>query len=262
MSDDSYFVRLSGGRFQPTRHTGGGWSPEEQHVSPMAGLLTHAIDRHVADRGADELVTARITFDILGTIAIEAFDVRVETVRAGRTIELLEAIAEARGRPVVRARAWRLIRTDTTEVAGGHPNRLPAPDDLAAWPLSLLWPGGYIASLDYRPVEPAAPGRATAWVRTPLDLVAGEAASELARFIALVDTANGIAVRVPPGTWFYPNVDLSIHLYRQPGGEWVGLDTEVVFGPTGQGLTSTVLHDQDGPVGRAEQTLTIRPRRQ
>ena len=35
--------------------------------------------------------------------------------------------------------------------------------------------------------------------------------------------------------------------------------TTVVFGPTGQGLTSSVLHDESGPVGRAEQTLTIRP---
>jgi hypothetical protein len=65
-------------------------------------------------------------------------------------------------------------------------------------------------------------------------------------------------VREQPGTWFYPNVDLAIYIWRQPGGDWVGLDTTVVFGPDGVGLTSTVLHDDVGPVGRAEQTLTIR----
>jgi hypothetical protein len=254
----SYFVRLSDERFGATEHTGGAWSPSEQHFSPMAGLLTHAIDRYVTARGTDDLVTARITFDILGTIAIDEFDVRVEVIRSGRTIELLEVIATARGRPVVRGRAWRLVRSDTSDIAGGQPDRLPPPDGLHSWPLGSAWPGGYIASIDFRPIERPEPGRTAAWLRTPLDLVAGEDASGLARFVALTDTANGIAVRQSPEAWFYPNVDLSIHLYRQPEGGWVGLDTVVVFGPDGQGLTSTTLHDQIGPVGRAEQTLTIR----
>jgi hypothetical protein len=61
--------------------------------------------------------------------------------------------------------------------------------------MSDLWPGGYIASLDVRPVAPPRPGRATVWVCTPLDLVACVPASPLASFLALVDTANGIAVR-------------------------------------------------------------------
>ncbi|EFF89683.1 conserved hypothetical protein [Streptomyces sp. e14] len=56
-----------------------------------------------------------------------------------------------------------------------------------------------------------------------------------------------------------PNVDLTVHLHRRPEGGWTGLDTTVVFGPSGQGLTSTVLHDVRGPVGRAEQILTVRP---
>jgi hypothetical protein len=57
----------------------------------------------------------------------------------------------------------------------------------------------------------------------------------------------------------YPNVDLTVHLHRQPEGPWTGLDTTVTFGPTGQGLTSTVLHDLNGPVGHAQQILTVRP---
>jgi hypothetical protein len=74
-----------------------------------------------------------------------------------------------------------------------------------------------------------------------------------------VDTANGIAVRRSPREWMFPNVDLTIHLHRQPTGDWVGLDTTVIFGTGGHGLTSTVLHDVLGPVGQASQTLTVRP---
>ncbi len=74
-----------------------------------------------------------------------------------------------------------------------------------------------------------------------------------------MDTANGIAVRRPPTEWMFPSVDPTVHLHRRPGGDWTGLDTTVVFGPTGQGLTSTVPHDLDGPVGTAQQILTVRP---
>jgi len=90
-------------------------------------------------------------------------------------------------------------------------------------------------------------------------VVAGEPSSPHASFIALVDTANGIAVRQSPTEWMFPNLDLTVHLFRQPQGEWVGLDTTVTFGRAGHGLTSTVLHDEHGAIGRAEQILTVRP---
>src|SRR6476661_4545434 len=108
-----YFIRTGSSRFLPTHHTAGAWSTSEQHFSPLGGLLTHETERSAAARGSHELVTSRITFDILGTVAIDEFDVRVEVVRPGRTIELVEAIASAGGRPVVRARTWRVIRGDT-----------------------------------------------------------------------------------------------------------------------------------------------------
>jgi hypothetical protein len=256
----AYFERLAPYRFRATDHTGGAWSVTEQHISPLNGLLVHAMDRFVADRGTgDGLVTGRIAFDILGVVPIAEVDVHVEVVRPGRTIELLEAVAVSGGRPVLRARAWRLARHDTEAVAGGSPDALPSPAGLPSASLSGVWPGGYIASLEVRPLRAPEPGRATVWLATPVALVADEPASELARFVGLVDIANGIAVRESPEAWRFPNVDLTVHLHRQPAGHWVGLDTTVVFGPDGSGLTTTVLHDLTGPVGRAEQLLTVRP---
>lgn len=256
----AYFERLAPGRFRATDSTGGAWSVAEQHISPLNGLLVHAMDRFVAERGTGEgLVTARIAFDILGVVPIGEVGVHVEVVRPGRTIELLEAVAVSGERPVLRARAWRLARHDTAAVAGGQPDALPPPGAPSSSPLSSVWPGGYIASLDVRPLSAPEPGRATVWLASPVALVADERVSGLARFIGLVDTANGIAVRTSPKAWMFPNVDLTVHLHRQPAGRWVGLDTTVVFGPDGHGLTTTVLHDLDGPVGRAEQLLTVRP---
>ncbi|WP_181139518.1 thioesterase family protein [Streptomyces sp. Ru71] len=259
MSTGSYFERIEEHRYKPTPHVSGAWDPDEMHFSPLGGLVVHALDRHLADRPASGLTLSRISFDILGRLALDECEIRIETIRPGRTIELLEAVALIGGRPVVRARAWLLADGDTTAVADGASDRLTPPDALDSWPLTSVWPGGYIASLDVRPLAPPRPGRTTAWISTDLDLVAGEPVGALASYVALVDTANGIAVRRPPTAWMFPNVDLTIHLHRRPEGRWTGLDTTVVFGPTGQGVTSTVLHDIAGAVGHAQQILTLRP---
>ena len=56
----------------------------------------------------------------------------------------------------------------------------------------------------------------------------------------------------------FPNLDLQIHMYREPEGQWLGLEVQQSYGTDGIGLTSTVLHDTSGPFGRAEQILTVR----
>ncbi|GGY80327.1 thioesterase family protein [Streptomyces nitrosporeus] len=259
MSTGSYYERVDEHRYRPTPHAGGAWDPGEQHFSPLGGLVVHALDQHLASRPGGALPVARISYDILGRLALDECEIRIEAVRPGRTIELLEAVVLIAGRPVVRARAWLLGTQDTGAVAGGGAAPLTPPEDLAPWPMAGLWPGGYVRSLEVRPVAPPAPGRATAWISSRLDLVAGETASPLASYVALVDTANGIAVRESPTAWMFPNVDLTVHLHRQPEGHWTGLDTTVTFGPAGHGITSTVLHDTTGPVGHAQQILTVRP---
>ncbi|MGW3564409.1 thioesterase family protein [Streptomyces sp. NPDC000941] len=255
----SYYERIDEGRYKPTAHASGAWSTDEQHFSPLGGLVVHAMERHLDSEARPGMLFSRLSFDILGRIALDECQISVETVRPGRTIELVEAAVTIAERTVVRARAWLLAAQDTSAVAGGEPAALPAPEPLDGWALSEQWPGGYIASLDLRPVGTPRPGRTTAWVSTPLALVHGEQSGALANYIALVDTANGIAVRQPPTQWMYPNVDMSVHLYRRPEGRWTGLDTTVVFGATGLGVTSTVLHDVHGPVGYAQQALTVRP---
>ena len=260
---DCYFVRLAADagedRFLATEHTGGAWSLTEQHIAPLTGLGVHVIERHLALPGVDDtLAIGRITFDILGVVPIEEVTFRVSVVRPGRSIDLVEAVGSCRGRDVLVVRAWRMAVGDTSPVAGGLPPTMPAPADVPAWDMAGVWPGGFIASIDVRRTADSAPGAATAWVDTPLPLVADEPVSILARFVGLVDTANGIGVREDPREWMFPNLDLSIHLFRQPVPGPVGIANHVTFGPDGRGLTAAVLHDLDGPVGRAAQSLTVR----
>ncbi len=255
----AYLTALGGGRYLPSEHAGGAWQPGELHFAPLGGLLTHAIERHRAAAGGSPLVLCRIAFDILGFLALDEIAVRVDTRRPGRTIELTEATASIAGRDVAVARTWHSVACDTGAVAGGAAAPLPPPEQAHAAAFDPAWGGGFVRSLELRQAGDAAPGRSTAWVTSPLELLEGEAASPLARWLGLVDVVNGVAVRATPDAWMFPNLDLTVHLLREPAGPWLGLDTTVAFGATGQGITAAALHDERGHVGLAMQTLTVRP---
>jgi hypothetical protein len=205
---------------------------------------------------------ARVTYEILGLIPLEPTTLRVRILRPGRTIELLEAVASVGGRDVVRALAWRLAIQDTSTVSGGLPPALPPRERCTPFGATATWPGGYIRSIEVLRGPEREPGVGQAWRRTAHPLVEGEPATPTAAFLGLVDTANGMNVRLDPREWAFPNIDLTVHLYRAPQGgpgRWVGFDTLVTIGAGGVGLTSTTLHDELGPVGRSEQILTVRP---
>lgn len=223
-------------------------------MSPISGLLLHSLLRH---EPRPELQLARVTFEILGIIPGKTTEIQVETLRPGRSIELMQATAVIEGRAAVRATAWFLAVRDTTEVAGFEARRLP---HSGADPEELhnKWGGGFIRSLQVMSEPGKEPGRGWSWLHTDTTLVDGEPVHPTAALLLLADTANGIAPRLPPQEWTFPNIDLSIHLVRQPTGEWLGLDVTGDIGPSGVGITSAVLHDQDGPFGRSQQILTLR----
>lgn len=243
--------------YESTIHAQGAWNDHEQHMAPVSGLLVHCLESH---EPRPELRIARVSYDILGLIPFGVFDVTTRTVRAGRTIELIEAELSVEGRVAVRASAWRLQRTDTTAISAIEDERMPGPGGLDDDASFAEWPGGYIRSFEARLAPGHRAGRGRAWLRPLHPLVDNEPVSDLARLLGVADTTNGIATRVPPvpGGWAFPNVDLQVHLYREPAGEWLGLENSVSFGADGIGLTSTVLHDTSGPFGRAEQILTLR----
>lgn len=255
----AYYQRLDAERFQPTVHAQGAWNDHEQHMAPVSGLVAHALERH---EPRPDLVMARVNYEILGLIPLEPTTLRVRTLRPGRTIELLEAVASVGGRDVVRAQAWRLATRETSAVAGGLPGAMPPRERCAPFGATATWPGGYIRSIEALRGPACEPGQGQAWIRTAHPLVDGEPVTPTAAFLGLVDTANGMNVRLDPREWAFPNVDLAVHLYRTPQGgpgRWIGFDTLVTIGTGGVGLTSTALHDELGPVGRAEQILTVRP---
>lgn len=254
----AYFELLDEHRYRATGHVSGAWDTATQHIAPALGLLTHAVEADRDRRRDDRLAVARLTFEILGTIPVEELDVRVEVRRPGRTVELVEASLSHAGRPAVLLRAWLIQPRDTGALHGIGFDPIPGPEDVPAWDPTTVWPGGFIESVEVRRRQ-VRPGRAVFWVRTPLPLIDGVAASRLASTVGLFDIANGMTVRADPREVAFPNLDLTAHLVTEPRGEWVGFDTTVSFGPGGLGLTSSVLHDVHGPIGTLAQALTVRP---
>ena len=66
-----------------------------------------------------------------------------------------------------------------------------------------------------------------------MPLVAGEQPSPLERMLVMADAASGISHVVDWKTWVFINVELGIHLERQPEGEWMAMDAVTRLGPTG-----------------------------
>lgn len=256
--ENAYFVPLGDGRFDATRHVGGAWFADEQHIAPMLGLLTHLVEVDRDLRRSDGMVLGRLAFEILGRVKIAEVSTQVRVPRPGRGVELVEAVASQDGRDVVSLRAWLMKPDDSRGVAGTPLSPIPSPEETPPWDPTEEWPGEFIRSVEVRRSKQG-PGRGQFWARTNVPLIATTTYSRLAAFVGLLDIANGMMVRAHPKEIAFPNVDLTVHLFTMPEGEWVGLDTSVTFGTAGTGVTSSVVHDRNGPVGVMAQMLTVRP---
>jgi len=89
-----------------------------------------------------------------------------------------------------------------------------------------------------------------------------EPTTPLTRLVATADFGNGVSAALPFEDYLFINADLTIHLWRHPQGEWIGLDAQTLLASGGIGTAESVLHDVSGPVGRAFQTLVVQPRGQ
>jgi hypothetical protein len=257
---DAFYEPLSDGRFHSTVHSTGPWSPKTQHLGPPSALLVRALEALPA---AAPMLVARVTVEILGPVPVAELSVSAGVERPGRSVELLGAELSAGGRTVARARAWRHARSDTSAVAVGVDEPLAPPEDGAPMHRPEDWGFGYLDAMEWRALvgHLGKPGPATVWARQGVDLVAGERPTGLQRVFVVADSGNGVSSRMNPLEWLFINSELTVHLYREPTGEWIGLDATTAIGPDGIGSAFSVLHDSNGAVGRGAQALLVRPQR-
>lgn len=248
--------------YQSNKHAQGAWNPHEQHMAPATGVLCAEIEAFMP---REDVRIGRVGLDIFGLIHFGEFCIQTKLLRAGRTIELIEAVMTAKDNICIVARAWRLKISDTTAVAGLENQDIAAPDTLPDWEGLRHWGGGYIQSIRAKADPKNRHGRGIVWINTDLPMICHEntvlPTSDFVHIMGMVDTANGIVPRIQQSDsiqWIFPNVDLQIHLLRLPVGSWLGLETMQQIGSDGVGLTSSVLHDRQGVFGHSEQILTVR----
>jgi len=253
---EAFFEPLGGGRFAATEHTSGPWDPASQHAGPPAALLSRALARCAPREGT---LLSRLTFEVLGAVPVAEVEVEAQVARPGRTVELLEAELRAGGRTAMTARAWRIpvaaAPSAGLDTLAPLPPRPPEPTPPPS-------PFGYGEAVELRFASGAwrEPGPTTVWTRLRVGIVAGEPPSPLERVLAVADSGNGVSALLPWEEWLFINPELTVHVQREPRGEWICLDAATTIAQGGAGVARSVLSDEDGPVAYGAQSLLVTPR--
>jgi Thioesterase-like superfamily len=254
------FYEPDGETYVATASTRGPWDPQHQHAGPPAGLLGREIER--CGDGAGHV--GRITFEILRPVPIAGLRVGAEVVRPGRRVEMIEAsLSDTAGTELMRARAWRLRGSPLELEPPAAREPIPSPAEGVE---GDYFPTGervgYHTAIEYRFISGSFtdPGPATVWMRMRERLVAGEDPTPLQRVLVVADSGNGVSSALDWRRYSFVNVDLSVHLERLPGGEWLCLDAVTLPQPEGVATSDALLLDERGRIGRAMQTLLISAR--
>jgi hypothetical protein len=220
------------------------------------------------EQALPELRLARISVDLGRPVPMAGFTIRTDVVRAGRaTGTTRAAIVDRDGTERVTATGMHVgvapvplfeQRLDNT---GARTPRFAdaVPGEFPIGPFRHGLPGfRHGVEVRYPEGDDNRPGATTVWMRT-VPLLAGEEPSPFQRICPLADCGNAFSRHAEPDQVQFVNTDLVVALHRDPVGEWLGSYATSSWQPSGVGLADALLFDDEGPVGRALQTLLLRP---
>jgi hypothetical protein len=261
---EALFLPEGDGVYLATHLTQGPWNPAHQHGGPVSALLAHTVER------VPTLVPmrcGRLTIDIMRVVPVARLETRARVVREGKRVQLVEAALVHDDVEVARASALR-VRTADSASALTHPRRpdeSPPPPPTRIEESVLAKAGlpvpGFLLALDMHRVTGGlglgAP--ACTWFRLKHPVVAGEATSPLVRLAALADFTSGTANFLPIDRWSSINADISIHVLREPIGEWIAVDAVAHVAGDGIGHSRATLYDTSGMVGSGSTAQVVDP---
>lgn len=251
--------------WHPTAAASGPWDQRAQHGGAPAALFAD-----IAENQAPGLSLTRLTVELVKPVPVAPLTSSVE-VHAGRSTTRVTIDLAADGVLVARAHALLMV-AQPVDLPDGLPGWTPPsiePGPEAGGP-PLHLPGSANGTVSFAHTamehrlaqgDGTQPGPGAAWFRVATAIVEGEPVSPAMRVAAAADFGNGVSWLLPADEYLFTNPDLSIHLHRHPVGEWVGVAAQTHADPGGFGTTSTMLYDQQGPIGTATQSLLLRQRR-
>jgi len=224
-----------------------------QHGGAIAGLLASCLEVEAAQLEAGTAL--RCTTLLLRPAPVEPCNISLSKVRTG-------------GRVTVLAAALRIGEKDCAQAQAAFVR----PENVGHWPLpaqQVCEPSRYevvpkpakFGSVPwFRDTVEVRRSDGVFWLRSLTPVV--DPATPLARVCAHADWASGLSRHdsyESPKVGGFPNADLSVHLGREPKGEWVGLKPTSYWYANGMGMTDTEILDVYGPIGRACHTLVLLP---
>jgi hypothetical protein len=260
-AEPAAIFRCEGDRLVPEILAQGPWDPNHLHGGPISDVLARAIE---GCPSPGPMRVARMTVEMTRAVPMEPFVVHAEVTRAGRRIQQIDARLEADGRTLARATALRM-RTRETDADAAILAREPVPDR-SERPVSgtekvMPFVPGFIRSLDFlRTRVPMRGGDGVIWARLRVPLVSSEPVTPFVRLATLCDFASGAGNALDFTRFTAINPDLSLHVVREPRGEWIGVAARSEIEPDGVGHSHATLFDAEGPVARALVSLLVERR--
>lgn len=259
--------RREGELYAPTEWAGGPWSREHQHGGAAAALLARGALEASRETG---MRVARFTLDLFRAVPMEPLRLVRRFAREGRRIALADLSLWHGEQEVTRASALLLREREDlapTWTSGGDTSPPPGPE--ACEKVEFMprvyrdhVPPGFHWSLEVAIAQRTE--SPFAWIRTPLDVVAGEPTSAFERAAAVSDLCFGLGARVLlrrrvvdadlVRTRFI-NVDTTSYLEREPEGDWFAMQPTRVGDDRGVGVAEVVSMDVRGRYGRTLQAI-------
>lgn len=220
----------------------------------VAGLLTAEIEAAAEARNWGAAVSVTAWF--LRPVTMAGLRTEIHVLREGGRVAVVDnslwAGGDAEACATVRVT---LVRDRSLDVPG-----------YAAPPSSVIDPMAFM-----RPPRRAAPhgkpwfmdamevrrGGEVTWFRVHGPIITG--AGPLSRALGAADWAHGIS-RPVSNVVADPNPNLTVHLLRQPRGEWIGIKSTTHWTPErGLGKGAGTLFDSEGDVGAVSMAVALTP---
>ena len=254
-----------GEHWHPSALSRGPWDPRAQHGGAPCALIVHVAEQAMAEPGWQ---LGRVTVELVRPVPVMPLrtqcSMQTSRTTARLSIDLLDGDTL-----VARAHALMLRQQAMTlppDVPGWTPARLlPLPGEcserlrIPGLPDGVSFYGSAVETHNAQG-DPSTPGGGAAWFRLAVPFIDGADTSPAMRAVAAADFGNGLSWVLPAERYVFANADLSLHLHRQPKGEWIGLQSQTQTDASGAGTTLSQLFDEHGSIGVAVQTLVLRQR--
>ena len=242
----------------PTSLCRGPWDADSCHAGPPNGAIARA-----AEQALPGLRLVRLTTEIMKPIPMAGFTLTATVTKPGRTV--------ATSRIELRDLDEELIAVSHSAHLASRTRQPDIPTiSIDPIPLEASTPGPFVLDASHHGsvgfidgVETRYPdghdnstGPTSIWLRT-VPIFTNAPASGFQQICPLADCGNAISRNGEPLDFGFMNTDLSIHLHREPIGEWFRSEATSHWSPDGIGMADALLYDEQGPVGRAVQSLVI-----